>query len=100
LYVRLVGRLGAIPGVRSVTGMRNSLMTGQGSRCRMQLPGVTFPSDESWDCADVGPSFFETLNIPVVRGRTFATADFEQARGFVVISEAFAARYFPSDDPV
>jgi ABC-type lipoprotein release transport system permease subunit len=40
------------------------------------------------------------MNIPVLRGRTFTEADFGQARGFVVVSEAFSKRYFPNDDPV
>jgi predicted permease len=100
LYRLLSERIAAIPGVGSVTGVRNPVMAGVGSRCRMSLPAVTLAPDDRWDCADVGPSFFETLNIPVVRGRAFTAADFERSQGFVVISEAFAARYFPNDDPV
>ena len=38
----------------------------------------------------MGPSFFETMNIPAVRGRTFTAADFERGRTLVIISESFA----------
>jgi len=100
LYRLLLERVSTIPGVRSVTGVRNPLMRGAGSRCRMQIPGVEFGPDEAWDCADVGPSFFETMNMSLVSGRTFTTADFEQGRRLVVVSEAFAKRYFPNADPV
>jgi predicted permease len=96
----LLERVSAIPGVRSVTSIRNPLMSGSGSRCGMSMPGLTLGPDEALDCTDVGPSFFETMNIPVVRGRAFTAADFAQARGYVVISEAFVKRYFPNDDPV
>jgi predicted permease len=99
LYRLLVDRVAAIPGVRSVAGIRNPVMVGAGSRCGIQLPGVTLASDETVECADVGPSFFETMNIPVVSGRTFTTADFERSQGFMVINEAFAKRFFPNDDP-
>ena len=99
LYRLLVERVAAIPGVRSVAGIRNPVMAGARSRCGVQLPGVALASDETVECADVGPSFFETMNIPLVSGRTFTTADFEQARRFMVINEAFARRFFPNEDP-
>jgi predicted permease len=99
LYRLLLERVSAMPGVRSATVIRNPLMHGL-SRCAMQMPGLNREDDETWSCADVGPSFFETMNIPLVRGRTFTTADFEQAQGFVVVSEAFSKHYFPTGDPV
>ena len=54
-----------------------------------------------WDSAEVGPSFFETMGIPVVRGRTFTAADFAgDQRGLFVVNEAWVRRYFPNDDPL
>jgi predicted permease len=100
LYRLLSERVSAVPGVQSVTGVRNGVMQGDFSRSRMNLPGRTLDRDEAWDSANVAPGFFETMDIPVVRGRTFAAADFTLARPVVVISEAFAARYFPNVDPV
>jgi hypothetical protein len=66
----------------------------------MPIPGVERAEDEGWEAADVGPSFFETLNIPVVRGRAFTAADFVRNHSAVVISETFATHYFPNRDPV
>ena len=67
----------------------------------MRLPGLTLQPGESWETADVGPAFFETMGIPLLRGRTFAASDFaaEPRRAFIV-NEAWARRYFPNDDPV
>ena len=46
----------------------------------------------------VSPGYFETLNIPVVRGRTFTDLD-DSGPGAVVINEAFARRVWPNSDP-
>jgi putative ABC transport system permease protein len=40
------------------------------------------------------------MGIPLLRGRTFAAADFDQNRPVGIISDAFAKRYFPDADPV
>ena len=100
LYRLLLERVSAIPGVLSVTGIRNDVMKGNFSRGMMAIPGVTLDRGEAWGLASVGPSFFETMNISVVRGRVFSSADFAQERRCVVITEAFANRYFPNADPV
>ena len=87
------------PGVRSVTGIRNPIVGGR-SRARFPLPGVTLDPDEAWDFAEVGPAFFETMRLPLLRGRTFTAADFAQERHVVTINEAFAKRYYPNHNPV
>jgi predicted permease len=48
--------------------------------------------------AVVSPGYFETFNIPVVRGRTFTDRDDSGPRA-VVINEAFARRLWPNGDP-
>ena len=100
IYQLLLERVSAIPGVRSVSGVRNPVMQGNFSRGRCAIPGRTLEPDESWETANVGPLFFETMGIAVLRGRTFTATDFAQNRASVVISESFAKHYFPNDDPV
>lgn len=100
VYRLLLERVAAIPGVRSVTGVRNGVMQGASSRGRCPIPGRTLDPDEAWEVADVGPVFFETMGIAVLRGRAFTAADFAQARPIAAISETFAKRYFPDEDPV
>ncbi len=100
VYRLLLERVSAIPGVQSVTGIRNPIMRHSLSRAVVTLPGLERGPDESWDAADVGPFFFETLGIPVLRGRTFTAADFEQEGPVYVVNEAFVKRYYPNEDPV
>ena len=100
LQRRLLDRVGAIPGVRSVTAIRNGVMHSTGTRSRVTLPGRALGSDDAWNGAEVGPAFFETMAIPVLRGRAFTDSDFAQGRRLVAVTEAWARRYFPGENPV
>ena len=100
LQDRLLARVAAVPGVESVTVIRNAVMQSAGMRSRLPLPGRELPPDEAWNGADVGPSFFETMAIRVVRGRTFTPADFVQGRRLVVVTDSWARRYVTGLDPI
>jgi ABC-type antimicrobial peptide transport system permease subunit len=66
--------------------------------CRLRMPGVS--PDPEVTFIDVGPSFFETMGIPVLSGRAFSAADVTQKRQLAIISEAFAKRYYPRQDAI
>ena len=57
-----------------------------------ERPGITY--------ADISPGYLQTLGIPLRRGRMFTDADNKSSPPVVIINEAFAARYFPNEDPV
>ena len=95
----MLERIGSIPGVQSVTSVRNPIMKGALSRGLIRIPGLTTAPGDSWETADVGPAFFETTGIPLLRGRTFTAADFASPHGFVV-TDAWVRKYFPNEDPV
>lgn len=48
----------------------------------------------------VSPNYFETLRIPLLRGRTFTERDDASAPGVVVINETLARRLWPNGDPL
>jgi putative ABC transport system permease protein len=48
----------------------------------------------------VGPDYFRTLEIPIVRGRAFDVQDDDVHPAVAVVNETFARRYFPDKDPI
>jgi putative ABC transport system permease protein len=48
----------------------------------------------------VTPNYFETLSIPILRGRVFTPGEAEGQAPVVVISEATARRFWPNEDPI
>jgi putative ABC transport system permease protein len=48
----------------------------------------------------VTPGYFQTLRIPVIRGRAFTDADTASAAPVIVVNQAFVARSSPDQDPI
>lgn len=48
----------------------------------------------------VSPGYFETLSIPLLRGRLFAARDTEKPPFAAVVDEAFVKRHFPNENPI
>ena len=48
----------------------------------------------------IGPDFFATLGIPLVRGRDFTSADTETSPLVAIVSESMAKQFFPGEDPI
>jgi predicted permease len=66
-------------------------------------PAETAAALEEWpqvDSALVGPGYFETLRIPVLRGRPVTDRDGPSAPLAAVVNETLAARLWPGTDPI
>jgi putative ABC transport system permease protein len=48
----------------------------------------------------VSPGYFETIGIPLLRGRSFTVADTGESPWVVIINESMAREYWPSQSPV
>jgi predicted permease len=96
----LVERLQALPGVRSVAYSQNALLTGELAMPYLSVPGRPREpgEDRTVYTQGVSPTFFRTLEMPIVRGRTLEPQDRE--RNVAIINQALAARFFPGVDPV
>lgn len=49
---------------------------------------------------DVTPGYFETMGIPIMRGRSFTERDNETAPRVVIVDERLAAHFWPDSDPI
>lgn len=52
------------------------------------------------DYATVSPEYFQTMRIPLLRGRLFTDQDSPSNPKVAIISEVLARRYFPNKDPL
>jgi putative ABC transport system permease protein len=96
---QLLDRMKAVPGVLSAAECDeepplNSDLTD------IIIPGR--PHVERWEARDesVSEDYFETLGVPLLRGRVFSEDDVTAARHVMVINQAFARQYFPNEDPL
>jgi predicted permease len=48
----------------------------------------------------VGPNYFETLGIPILKGRGIDERDKEDRKPVAVINETMAERFWPGEDPI
>jgi putative ABC transport system permease protein len=48
----------------------------------------------------ISPSFFDTVGAPLRRGRGFDARDGGKGAEVAIVSERFAARFFPGEDPI
>jgi predicted permease len=95
-------RLGAIPGVESVTSGCCLPIAGQFGLPFNIIgrPPVTGKDTPGSGWMDVSPSYFDVFRIPILRGRAFNEGDTASAPGVVLINETLARQYWPKQDPV
>jgi predicted permease len=92
-------RLAAIPGVRSVSYA--SLIPLGGDAVATDVVFKDAPKDQPGIrspivlTGNVGPRYFATMGIRILRGREFANADRRGAPLVAIVNQAFAARFFP-----
>jgi predicted permease len=96
-------RIQSLPGVRSASLASAPLMQRIGMKTTVALPGQKIPSEAFLNTTldSVSNSFFDTLGIPTLSGRSFTTADALRSGPVpTIINEAFARLIFPNQNPL
>jgi putative ABC transport system permease protein len=105
---QILERVRALPGVEAA-GMTEELPVLGGFGCTVQAFGDSRVYDRLRDagmttCAGqeaTTPGYFEAAGIPLLRGRPFTDSDNDNpSQGAVVVSRAFAERFWPGEDPL
>ncbi|HEV1993964.1 MAG TPA: ABC transporter permease [Candidatus Acidoferrum sp.] len=102
-YRELESRLRTLPGVVSVAqafsvpmGVMSSFdsvnVEGHPVEAGQQPPSVQYNM--------VTPGYFDTLRIPVHRGRTFTDADEEKTLAVAIVNQTMAKKFWPDQDPL
>jgi putative ABC transport system permease protein len=101
-YEALLSRLTALPGVTAAAATTSLPLNGADSRItevagRPAVDAKTGPrASRLW----VSPGYFDTLGIPLRRGRLFVDADGTPGNETAIVSERFVERFFPGEDPL
>jgi putative ABC transport system permease protein len=103
MFRKIDDRLRQIPGVRMVAPALYAPMTGDSWNDGIRVAGRPEPGakeDTGAGWARVMPGFFETLGTKMALGRTITEDDTATTRKVAVINEAFAKRFFKSQNPI
>jgi putative ABC transport system permease protein len=97
-------RISATPGVQSA-GIVNflPLYGGLGSSTGFNIEGKPEPPRGTGPSTNVrvaDSGYFKTMGIPLKQGRNFTVAEDSETRPVILVSESFARRHFPSEDPI
>ena len=99
-FEAVMDRIAFLPGVRSVA-MTSGLPPNPGARNTSIVTSKVSLDDNAGSFYDeISGNYFETMGIPLVRGRTFTDQDSETGPGVAIINETMAREFFPGTDPI
>ncbi|MCP3963999.1 MAG: ABC transporter permease [bacterium] len=104
-YDRMLADLANSPGIKSTGAVTTLPMSVVGIDFDLPFeidgrPPATEGEEPQADFRIATPGYFETLRIPLRRGRTFGDRDREGSAAVMLINETMARRHFPGEDPI
>lgn len=101
-YRELKRRVSDVPGVRSAAYTSMAIMHGFGMMTTVAPQGVVLPKKTFLNTSvnEVTPSYFDTLGIPLLAGRSLEPGDVGKKPMRIVVNRAFAEFLFPRQNPV
>ncbi len=101
-HLRLMERLRAMPMVRSASLATTEPLGGafqrtvfpEGADVSDRRNGILTPVSE------IATDYFQTMGIPVLRGRLFNDADRRGAALVAIVNQTFANKFFPGQEPI
>jgi predicted permease len=100
-YAQLLERVKTLPGVQSAS-MANHPLLGGASIDGVSIEGYQPQpgQDMSTTGKQVEPGFFDTMGIPLLLGRDFASSDGPSAPKVAIINETFARSFWGNENPI
>jgi putative ABC transport system permease protein len=103
LFDEVMRRVRELPGVQSAAVAGNLPLTYNGDSMSISVEGVPDPPPSQQPDViyrAIGPGYFATMGIPMVRGRDFTDQDNGDSKDVVIISEKTAQQFWPGQDPI
>jgi putative ABC transport system permease protein len=101
-HQQVLERVSNLPGVQSAALVSHLPIQEQGYNANIGVEGKTYPPNESplVELRVVSNNYFQTADIPVLRGRVFSEREGDDKQPVVVINEAMAKQIWPGEDPI
>jgi putative ABC transport system permease protein len=111
-FDRVLARLRTLPGVASAAAVSAPPFGSQNLALPFLIEGRPVPTSPSIrgegrietqqtaNYSAVSSGFFNTMRIPVLRGRDFSEHDTVDQPYVAIVNQTFASRYFPDADPI
>jgi predicted permease len=104
VYQRLLDALRAVPGVEAATAMLGLPPNRPAIKNNTRVANATIPSAGQFHVVDyyqyVMTDYFETMGIPIVRGRSFQPTDATSPGLVAIVNEKFAETFWKGRDPI
>ena len=101
--IAAVDRLGQMPGAQGAAAINIMPSAGNNSGRTIEIEGQPNQDPSSPPEVDyrvATPETFSVLRVPILRGRSFTSADREGAQLVAVVTHSLAQRYFPDTNPI
>jgi predicted permease len=103
LYERVLSRVRAVPGVRMASLSVHGPLSTNVSTTTVRVQGTASGQKEdlaSINIEPVGPNYFATMEIALLRGRDFSWSDRSGTTKVAIVSQSMARHYFGDADPI
>jgi predicted permease len=99
---QLMVKLEALPGVQSVALSDRVPLGFNGGSTSVKPAGYVSQANESMETqvAIITPNYFQTMQIPILKGRDFELQDTKSSQRAVIVNEAFVNRYWPQQEAI
>jgi putative ABC transport system permease protein len=101
-YEQVINRVSNLPGVESVGLTSHLPIEEQGYNGNLPVEGKTYPPNEEplVEFRAVNLDYFQTTNIPLLRGRVFSKREHDETQPVIVINQTMAKLIWPNEDPI
>jgi len=101
-YNQVVERISVLPGVESCSAINMHPMSTSNSNDSFIFEGRPLPPGEfiAAEHRTITPDYFQTMKIPLIKGRFFTSQDDDRSKPVVIVSQEFARRFLPDEEPL
>jgi putative ABC transport system permease protein len=102
-YDKLAPRIAVLPGVEGVSAASALPLSGLIARTTFDIAGRPSATASEQPFAQhrwVGPGYFETMKISLLRGRDITDSDDDRTPGVIIIDQALQRKFFGAQDPL